>query len=60
MITTLFAWVDRNYNLLFYPEKCIKITFAADLFKYNDIIYDGKKNYRCLNKQWYIEHLTTK
>jgi len=50
------AFFDRNYNLLFNSRNCIKIDFYEDRFNYNDMIFDGKENFRCLGKRWYVLH----
>jgi len=53
---SILAFYDRNYNLLFNSKKCIKIVFCEEVFTYNDIIFDGKENFRCLGKRWYVLH----
>ena len=50
----LISFFDRNYNLLFKKKSCVKLFFADEIFKYNDILFDGKRHMRCLGKQWYI------
>lgn len=55
-IVSIRAFFDRNLNLLFNRKNCIKIDFYEDRFEYQDVIFDGKENFRCLGKRWYVLH----
>jgi len=50
------AFFDRNWHLLFNKEKCVKIFFQDNWFRYNDIVNDGTNDLRCLGKGWYKLH----
>jgi len=48
------SFIDRNYNLLFYKNDCMRLYFKPGAFKYNDIITtETGKVMRCLGKTWY-------
>lgn len=50
----LKQFIDRNYNLIFHSDKCIKITMQLDVYEYNDVLIDsGGNQFRCLGKKWY-------
>jgi hypothetical protein len=53
----MIEWVDRNWNLLFHKEQCLRIFVYRE--KYGEL-YERKthstgivRRYRCLGKGWY-------
>ena len=50
------AFFDRSWQLLFNKEKCVKIYFQDNWFRYNDIVNDGTNDLRCLGNGWYKRH----
>jgi hypothetical protein len=50
----IFSYFDRNYHLYFNKNKCIKIKFKHDFYKYNEIIITQEYIYlRSLGNDWY-------
>jgi hypothetical protein len=56
LVIKIISYFDRNYNLLFNAEKCIKTTYFGNKIPYNVILhhYRADSVFRCLGNDWYI------
>lgn len=53
-IIDFIAFFDRNFNLLFCVENCVKIEiYNGSFFYYNDTVNFKGEEFRCLGKNRY-------
>ncbi len=54
MVIKIISWIDRNYNILFHKNSCLKIDFGDYIPKYGDIFSTPKdKRLVCLGNNWF-------